>query len=281
MPVRSRLLAPWAALVLVLGVVAAVVHDDGSNVATDARSGEHATSTTGSTTTSAASGTDSSASGAETTSAATGGASDATADTTAPGGNGGPSTTAATSAARVHPDPGTYTTDNSGTSSFGSVPPKSTYTIELLPNGDTHETGDFDLVLRWTPDAASVVSLKIAMAGKEFNAPAGAPLLFIPFDSAPPQWSWSMTSTDGKTMIQQSASVTGNDSVTVGGTAVPTFVVDSTINISGDITGTVHLTAWVDPVTRLVVKQHTVTHVTLPIVVSSDITSVLESLTPS
>ena len=280
MAVRSKLILVWAALLLVAGVAAAVVHDDGHKIATDARSDAHATSTTGSTATSVAVGTDS-ASSSDTTSAAPAGSSDTTPDTAATGGSVGPSPTVPTNTARVHPDPGTYTTDNSGTSSFGSVPPKSTYTIELLSNGDTHETGDFDLVLRWTPDAASVVSLKIAMAGKEFDAPAGAPLLFIPFNNAPPQWSWSMTSTDGKTTIQQTASVTGNDSVTVGGTAVPTFVVDSTINISGDITGSVHLTAWIDPVTRLAVKQHIVTHVTLPIVVNSDITSVLESLTPS
>ncbi len=280
MAVRSRLLVAWAALVLVAGIVAAAVHDDGSKVNTEARSGEDATTTTGASTTSTVAVATDSSSGTDATAGGSAASSDTTPET-ALGGGGGTAPTSPPASARVHPDPGTYTTDNNGTSSFGSVPPKSTYTIELLDNGDTHETGDFDLVLRWTPEAASIVSLKITMAGKEFDAPADGPLLFIPFTNPPPQWGWSMTSTDGKTTIQQTASVTGNDAVTVAGTSVPTFVVDSTINISGDITGTVHLTAWVDPVTRLVVKQHTVTHVTLPIIVNSDITSVLESLTPS
>ena len=279
MTLRSRLLFAWAALVIVVGVVGAVVHDDGKKVSTAARAGEQATTTsTGVPTSSTVAGSDSSPTDAASINSGGGASTDASSEAA---GDSVPATTAVP-AARLHPDPGTYTTDNQGTSSFGSVPPKSTYTIELLANGDTHETGDFDLVLRWTPDAASLVSLKIAMAGKEFDAPAGNPLLFVPFTNPPPQWSWSMTSTDGKTTIRQTASVTGNDSVTVGGAVVPTFVVDSTIELSGDITGTVHLTAWVDPVTRLVAKQHSVINAMYGAVgFNSDITSVLESLTPS
>jgi hypothetical protein len=134
--------------------------------------------------------------------------------------------------------------------------------------------------VRYTPESASLVHLTIAQAGKEF-APA-EPLLFVPFpgDRTDP-WSWSVTSTDGKTTLNTTAQITGTETVMVGGQAVPTFIIESTIQITGDLTGTVHLTAWVSNDYRLAVKQHTVTNVTLPLLLHSDVISVLASLTPA
>lgn len=283
MAARPKLALVWAVAVLLVGVIAAFTKGDDSKVATAGKAGGAST-----TATTAAGGAISTLGPADQPGATDTTPATATGDTTQDTADAQPQDTAPTQnqpgQPRVTPDPGTYTTTNSGTASLNGspqpVPPQGTYTIELLPNGDTHQTGDFDLVTRWTPDAASLVSLKIAQANKEFDL--NPPGLFIPFSGSPSQWSWSCSSTDGKTTLDQSAQLTANDTVDVGGTPVATFVVDSTIKISGDLTGTVHLTAWVDPVTRLAVKQHTVVNATyLTFNLKSDVTSVLVSLTPS
>jgi hypothetical protein len=280
---RSAALFAWILVVALGGVAAAVTHSDDSSVATAGGRNGGATSTTatlpgglpGAVATDAAT-SDTAPTTATAVAGDTGGRGDggtAPADTAPPG---------TTPAARIMPTPGTYTTNDSGTGIDGKpVPPQSTYTIEQVNDTDQHQGGQFDVVLRYAPESASLVSLKIAAANKSFE-PA-QPLLFVPFPGdRPDPWSWSVTSTDGKTTLNTTAQITGTETIDVGGQAVPTFIVDSTITITGDLQGTVHLTAWVSNDYRLPVKQHTVVNASyLTIMVHSDTTSVLASLAPS
>jgi hypothetical protein len=270
----------WAVLLLVAGGVAAATHDDGKQVATRP-SGPTTTTLQGS----SLPGSTSTGSPASTDSTASTGSSDGATDSSGdnPIVDSGPGATAP--AAKVMPTPGRYSLYVSGTSSLNgapqSVPQNGSYTITKTSDTDTETSGDFKVVLRWAPDSASLVRLTIAQANKTFE-PA-QPVLFVPFPgTAGRAWEWTLTSTDGKTTVHQTSQITGAENIDVGGVAVPTFVVDSTLTFTGDLKGTARVTTWVSDAERLSIKTHTVTDVTLGLFrAQSDITTVLASLTPA
>ncbi len=284
---RPVVLGAWAALLLVAGVAAAATKDD-STVATSAPSTATSSTTLPDGTTPAPGSTDTTAvpassdpsTSASTTAPPATTAGHAPATTAAPAPTGG--------AGKVLPAAGTYTVTNQGSASLAGkpqdVPPQGTFTITQLNATDTQESGLFDLTLRWAPDSASLVTLKLSASGysKEFDA--NPPVLFVPFPGTPGMtWSWSLKSTDGKTTITQTqpASVTGTDAITVQGQSVPVFVVHYALKIAGDVTGTADLTFWVSPDYRLPVRQHAVVNAAaLGFPFTSDITSQLVSLTP-
>ena len=281
----TPLLLVWAVLLLVAGAVSVVNHSDDKKVATDGRPGQSTTTAPG--------GVIAGSDGSVTLPGATdpspdastdgqtggGGEDNPTIDTGNGGGGGGP-------AARVMPTPGTYTVNVTGSASVNgapqSIPPQNSYQIIQESDTDQRQTGDFETLVRWAPEGASLVRFKIGQAGKEF-VPA-QPVLYMPFDGSTTEWTWPpITSTDGKTTIEQSSRIVGTDTVDVGGQPVSTFVVESVLTFKGDLVGTANLTSWVSPDYRLAVKTHTVIDATFNALLKlkSDTTTVLVSLTPS
>jgi YD repeat-containing protein len=116
---------------------------------------------------------------------------------------------------------------------------------------------------------------------KEFAPPT--PVLLVPEPTTTGRtWSWTATSTDGKTKAAVTAKVTGRATLTIGGVATPTTTIDSTLRLTGDVDYTGHTQYWYDAVHRLTAKDHTKGSGTfggLPF--TTDITSVLRSTKPS
>jgi hypothetical protein len=284
----TPVLLVWAVLLLVAGAVSVVNHSDEKQVATDGRPGQSTTTAPGGAIAGEGTVTLPGATDAPADSAATdgqtggaGGDDNPTIDAGTGGGGGGGG-----AAARIMPTPGTYTVNVSGSASVNgapqSIPPQNSFQIIQESETDQRQTGDFETLVRWAPEGASLVRFKIGQAGKEF-VPA-QPLLYVPFDGTTTEWSWSpITSTDGKTTIEQSSRIVRNETVDVGGQPVSTFVVESVLTFKGDLVGSANLTSWVSPDYRLAVQTHTIIDATFNALLRlrSDTTSVLVSLTPS
>jgi hypothetical protein len=116
---------------------------------------------------------------------------------------------------------------------------------------------------------------------KEFR-PA-SPVLLVPEPATPGRaWSWTATSTDGKTRVAVSARITRRETMTIGGAATPTSLVTSTLKLTGDVTYTAQLQTWYDPAHRLSVKDHTRGNGTFGgVAFTTDVTSVLRSTRPA
>lgn len=68
----------------------------------------------------------------------------------------------------------------------------------------------------------------------------------------------------------------------MAGATVDAFVVDTVITLSGDVTGTIDLTAWVDPARRTAVRLDQVSDARLGVFrLRSDTTSQFLSFTPA
>jgi hypothetical protein len=91
-----------------------------------------------------------------------------------------------------------------------------------------------------------------------------------------------MTSTDGRTTVQQSSTVQAPDAVSVGGTTFTAAVVDSVLHLSGDVNGTISARTSVETSRMLPLRTHTVTDVMYGAVhIVSDITADATSVTPT
>jgi hypothetical protein len=187
--------------------------------------------------------------------------------------------------------PGTYTYDTSGTVTAGTPrDAKGTATLTVRPaaGGAQHSVlasdqsrTEQDLVSRTT--GAYLARLHIANPAfdKEFR-PSSAVLL-VPTPAAPGRsWSWTATSTDGKTTVTVTARITRRETLTIGGAATPTSLVTSTLKLTGDVTYTAQMQSWYDAAHRLSVKDHTKGSGTFGgFAFSTDITSVLRSTRPA
>jgi hypothetical protein len=95
-------------------------------------------------------------------------------------------------------------------------------------------------------------------------------------------WSWTGTSTDGKTKVTTTNKVVRTETLTIGGTRVATVVLQTRLVLSGDLDYTADVTTWVAPSLRLPVKDHTVGKGTaFGVPFSFDVTDVMRSTTPS
>lgn len=277
-------LRTWVVLLLVGASIAALTYGSSKRISTDRRPGTSTTTAPGTEPTSPAPGVESRTDGT----ASSGGRTPGAATSSAAGGDQpvvGVPDGAQTPAARLQPAPGTYRVTVTGTASVNGqpqqVPPDGSFSIQQINDTDQRQTGEFELVLRWAPGSASLVSMKIAEANKEFQPPQ--PVLYVPFPGDTGRnWEWTMTSTDGKTTMNQRSEITEQASLSIDGQTVPVFVVESVVNFSGDLTGTARLTSWVSPDYRLGLKQRSVIDVTfnLAVRVQSDTTSTLVRLTP-
>jgi len=188
---------------------------------------------------------------------------------------------------------GTYTYTTSGTVTAGAKPQDAsgsqTLTVSPLKNGlqrstlHSDDTGDTieDVVVRDAGSYGASLTLTSPAFNKEFR-PA-TPVLLLPDPAGVGRsWSWSATSTDGKTHIATTNKVLRKETVTIGGAPVQTVVLQTHLVLSGDVNYDAQLTVWWAPSDRLPVKNHTVgkgNYGGIPF--QTDITAVLQSVKPS
>jgi hypothetical protein len=278
---RARLAAAAAALVIAADVAVLVTgaasSDDDIDTATATTSAAAATSTVAVTT----------ADGA--TTRVVDGVSGST--TALPGPGDGSTTTTAGSTPGDPPDdtrslpvPGRYDERVTGTVNGQPAPPSQTLVVEQLSATDQRhvverDDGRSEQVLR---DAgAEVLLVSIDLGVKQFVAEP--PVRFTPVPLEVGQtWGWDLTSTDGATHLRQDSRVSRTEQVTVAGTAVDTFVVETVLVLSGDLDGTIAITSWASPRHGIAVRTHQVSDVRFGLVrFTADTVSELTSLTPA
>ncbi len=267
----------WARTVLVATLVLAACGggDGDSKVASE---GDDASVTTevGATSSTAVDGS------AETVVAAGGSA------TTAPAGTSGTpagatATTAAPGAAAdngAQPTPaGAYRYKVTGSSKLGAGPAQpidmvSTTRVEHLGGGMVRQTSeDQQSVMQWTDGAILLHTLDLTRSGFERHFEAKPPVQYAPIPLAPgQQWGWSLTATGQPTTVRQDSRVDRLETITVNGAAVQAIVVVTKITLSGDVSGTIDLTQWVDTADGLPKRIHAKTNI-VTFAYSSDTTS--------
>ena len=164
------------------------------------------------------------------------------------------------------------------------APTEIVVTIEDLSDTDQRTTtpggqGESIQTLRFLPDQIQLVSLEMkGTFPKTFNGP----VMFAPVPAdVGATWSWDLTSTDNLTHVHQSSRVDRTEPVVVGGQSVDTIVVETDLQITGDVNASGHLTSWASPAYKLSVRTHSILNVTTPVQVSSDTTADLLDLRPS
>lgn len=204
-----------------------------------------------------------------------------------------PSSAPRSSAAKGTP-PGTYTYDSSGTSTTSpggkqDVAKSSTLEVTEVVDGSQSSTlhnsqGDTtqSLVVRDNGSYLDALTVKGPGINTEFDFDPPALLLGVPA-RAGATWSWSGTSTDGKTTVKASNKVARAETVTIGGQKVPTVVLQTHLVITGqDFSYTADTTNWVATALRLPVKTHTVGNGKYGFIAFSfDVTDVLRSTRPA
>ncbi len=206
------------------------------------------------------------------------------------------SSPAPSSSARVSPDLGSYGVDIAGSASVGGraqrVPTSGSVNFKSS-GANVRQTspdapGDVVLLQRFTGDKSALVSLELTAGDthKTFTPSSNATYLLYNSPSGT-SWSWSATSTDGKTHVNASGHIGGSRDYNVGGIVVRTVEVVTNLQISGDITGSAELTTWASPEYRLPIVQHQ--HIDastrgllgLSVRLLSDTTTTLRSVTPN
>ena len=190
---------------------------------------------------------------------------------------------------------GTYTYDSSGSSTVnGSKQPvsgtSSLQVSEVIDGSQTttlhNEQGDTtqELVVKDNGSFLSSLTVKSQAVNTEFDFSPPALLLGDPAKVGA-TWTWTGTSTDGKTTVKADNKVLRTETITIGGQRVPTVVLQTRLvitNTSQDLSFTADTTNWVDQALRLPVKTHTLGsgHYGTLVKFSSDTTDVMRSVHP-
>ena len=191
---------------------------------------------------------------------------------------------------------GTYTEDNSGTSTFGPPPAKSPLTIDAPAGTRQHSTSDMrsggkgavgETTFDYLPDGVHLVEVKATTyTGTGFNQTldfvGNPPPLAAPTGVKPGQSvDFDLSSNPPGTNIHVHIDFVRYETITIGGQPVNTLVLHQVGTLSGNITGTQTMDAWVSQQYDLFVKSHSTTDATASGVhFTSDVTSTLEKLTP-
>lgn len=197
-----------------------------------------------------------------------------------------------TSGGQQATSPGTYTYDTSGTVTAGAARPVngSTNLAVDKPSGTTQHSvlgggdqGSTEQTVVRTSSGTMLADLKLNNQAFQKEFKPVKPVLLVPKPAkVGATWSWTMTSTDGKTTASLSAKVTKQETVTVGGVKTATAVIESTLKLTGDVTYTAQDTINYDEVHLIQVRDHTRGKGMINgFAFSTDITSVLRSLKPS
>lgn len=201
---------------------------------------------------------------------ATGSGQNATATTAKSSGGATATTTAKSSTAPKPAQPGTYTYNRTGTSHtsvFGDQSMDGQVSLKVDPatGSDQHTTmtspeGTSEQTLRALAEGAYLVMSKQSSNGitKEFR-PDPIVLVLPSNPTVGRSWSWSTTSTDGKTKLDAALKIERNETIAVGGEQVPTVVVSIVLKASGDITFTSTSYNWVSLAKSLIMRTDTTT----------------------
>ncbi|MFN2536777.1 MAG: hypothetical protein ABR549_01315, partial [Mycobacteriales bacterium] len=143
--------------------------------------------------------------------------------------------------------PGRYTYTSSGKVTFGATPQDAsgtqTLTISPLKDDVQHSTlhsddaGDTeqDIVVRDTGSYGASLKLTSPAFTKEFRPTT--PVLLVPDPAVVGRgWSWSATSTDGATHVTATNKLVRHETLSIGGSRVPTVVLQTHLVLSGDVT---------------------------------------------
>lgn len=190
---------------------------------------------------------------------------------------------------------GTYTYDVTGTSTtrLGTQKQNAVETFAVdAPKATTQKTTQKDpqnsnryQTLESRSTGLYLVDLDIQQ-GTGFNEdfkPVGTALYFPSNYAVGTSWKWTARSTDGKYMLSDTSKITSTASITIGGHAYPTVVVDSVLKFTGsgfDLTD--NQRDWVSTAYALVLKEHLLTSGSVDgFNLKSDETRTLRSTTPS
>lgn len=123
--------------------------------------------------------------------------------------------------------------------------------------------------------------LKVTVQASSWEFRPSPVVLFAPDPaSVGSTWSWRITSTDGSLTIDARFKAVRNESVTIGGEAVNTVVVEGTSTLSGAVNGTLKQTLWGSERYRLIVRTEDVTDTSTPFASHSESRSELASTKP-
>lgn len=189
--------------------------------------------------------------------------------------------------------PGTYTYNRTGKASatgFGeqSLDGPVSLKVDPIANGEqrsleSSSEGEVEQVLRLLPEGAYFTLIRQSTTGfnKEFRP--NPPVLAVPTAPAVGRtWSWTVTSTDGKTTINASFKVDRKENLTIGGEQVSTVVLVVNLKASGDITLNSTQTNWVALSKGLSVRIDEVADGTISgVPVHSESSQTLQSTRPS
>jgi hypothetical protein len=187
--------------------------------------------------------------------------------------------------------PGTYTEDNSGTSTFGAPPPKSPLVIDPPAGTRQHSTSDMrsagkgsvsETTLDYQPDGVHLVEVKVTTFNQTLDFVGNPPPLAAPTGVKPGQSvDFDLSSNPPGTNIHVHIDFVRNETITIGGQPVNTMFIHQVGTLSGNINGTQTMDAWVSTQYDLFVKTHSTSDATASGVhFTSDVTSTLEKLTP-
>ena len=217
----------------------------------------------------------------------------------APGGAGtspGPGATrGAGSSPAAHPAvgaaPGQYVYDAQGTVTAGTarqVSGTATLKVDPLKNNHQHslltdQQGSTEEDLLFPSDGThlDLLTLTNAAFSKTFT-PSPSVLLLPTPPTVGRSWSWSATSTDGKTTATTTNKIVRMETLTVGTEQVVCAVIDSVLTLTGDVTYRGDSSTWYSTAYRIAAKAHQKGSGNVNgFPFSSDITSVLRSTHPA
>jgi hypothetical protein len=190
--------------------------------------------------------------------------------------------------------PGTYTYARTGTSHDSlrgdrSLTGNTSLKVDPVANSEQHSAqsspdgSSSDQTVRFLTEGAYFTDLKQSTGGfaKEFQP--NPPVLALPAQASIGRtWSWTVTSTDGKTTLNASFKVERNETLTIGGQSTPTVVLTVTLKASGDVTLDSTATDWVSLAKGLIVRTDSTSSGSIgTITFNSQSSSVLQSTKPS
>lgn len=186
---------------------------------------------------------------------------------------------------------GSYTYDVDGTVTVGSPQPvdgEAVLTVDPVAAGQQHsvlegEQGrtEQDVVLRDDGRYLALLSITNPAFSKTFRPEPAVLLLPTPTEPGR-RWSWTATSTDGRTKASASNRVAREEVLTIGGQRVPCAVVETTLVLSGDIAYRGVTTTWVSLEHALPARDRSRGEGTVSgVAFSTDLTTTLRSVDPA
>jgi len=189
--------------------------------------------------------------------------------------------------------PGTYAYDRTGTSHNSisgdqSADGKVSLQVDPVGSGRQHSVqkspnSTREQTVEFLAEGAYFTDLKQSIGNytKEFTP--NPPVLAMAADaSAGRTWSWTVTSTDGKTTLTSSFKVERDETITVGGESVPTVVLTVVLKATGDVVLNDTSTNWVSPAKGLIVRTDDTSDGSFSgITFHSQTSMILESTRPS